>query len=316
MKKSTPWIAWLFLVSSCCSTGPEIEFVESPDRIDVLIAGELFTSYRHGDQLSKPVLHPLRSASGIEVNRGYPLSKKEGESEDHPHHAGLFFTYDKVNSHGFWNNASPPPQIRHEKLEMFPDGQGGDALSVVLNWVPENEGALLEERRRMAFSTAPGEYAIDFHIDLVALREKVVFEDTKEGMLGIRVASWLKEKGGTGRYLSSGGDETEKNVWGKRAAWVRLEGKIDGHTVGIAVFNHPSSVNYPTFWHARGYGLFAANPLGQHAFESSRKVNDPQHFRLELDPGEKAGFRFLVVVYEGEKTKKELDRRFEEYKRR
>ncbi len=146
-----------------------------------------------------------------------------------------------------------------------------------------------------------------------ALDERVVFEDTKEGMFGIRVAHWLKEKGGTGRYLSANGDETEANVWGKRAPWVKLEGQKDGKTAGIAILNHPESVNYPTFWHARGYGLFAANPLGQYVFEKNRKAPDPKPFRLTLKPGEKARFLFRVILYDFSRTREQMEARFKAY---
>jgi len=56
-------------------------------------------------------------------------------------------------------------------------------------------------------------------------------------------------------------------------------------------------VNYPTFWHARGYGLFAANPLGERIFTNGKSYKD-----LQLKKGESVIFRFRIVIDEGAKT--------------
>ena len=135
----------------------------------------------------------------------------------------------------------------------------------------------------------------------------------------MRLEPWLTESQdkkyplGTGRYLSSNGDETEKDSWGKRAQWIRIEGEKDGKAVGIATLNHPTSVNYPTYWHNRGYGCFAANPLGQLTFQKGRKVENPKAFNLTLEPGESTILRFRVIIYDGPRTKEQLDREFAKY---
>ena len=281
---------------------PNVQFVPGDNKIDVMIGENHFTSYRHGGQLTKPILFPLRSPSGIQVNRGYPLIEVEGESKDHPHHTGLFFTYGSVNGRDFWGNTTSPPQIKHIKTTEMTGGKGRGKLSTVMHWIDANGQILLEEKRDMIFQAGKDEYIIDFDIELTAKDTKVVFGDTKEGMFAIRVAHWLKEDGGSGRYLSSEGHKSEKNIWGRRAAWVRLQGRKDGRTIGIVIVNKPNSVNYPTYWHARGYGLFAANPLGQYVFEKTLKKDNPQRFQLTLEAGQTAHFGFRVTIYEGSRT--------------
>lgn len=120
---------------------------------------------------------------------------------------------------------------------------------------------------------------------------------------------------GTGRYFSSNGDETAKNIWGKRARWVALQGIRKRKVIGVAILNHPASINYPTYWHVRNYGLFSANPLGQGDFQrqSKYKKNPVQPFRLTLKQGQKVHFRFLVVVYEGTRTTEQMEKRFREF---
>lgn len=293
---------------------PKVRFVKGTDKIDVMIGGKLFTSYMYGDGLTKPVLYPVKTPSGIKVNRGFPFEEIEGEATDHHHHVGIFFTYDMVNDVGFWNNKTFPPQVKHVKVTARKGGRGKGELSTIMHWTGMSENVLLEEKRTMVFTAGKDQYTIDFSIDLTAQDEKVVFGDTKEGMFAIRTAQWLREKDATGKYLSSNGDKTAKNIWGKRARWVALEGNKDGKEVGIAILNYAPSTNYPTYWHARDYGLFAANPLGQKAFQQKLKVDNPKAFALTLEPGESAHFNFQIVIYDGKRTAEQLDKLFAAFK--
>ena len=313
-----------------------IEFARGDNRIDVTIGGRLFTSYVYESDLHKPVMVPLRSPSGIEVSRRYPLTEIKGGSMDHAHHVGLFFAVDQVNGTNFWNYYRNPggttPQIRHIKAEEMIGGDGEGKLATVTQWIDKHGKFVLKEDRRMVFvANQDDEYAIDFSIDLTAQREKVVFEDIEEGVLAIRVSDYLRESSasvklepgkplpreavaGTGRYFSSNGDETARGVWGKRARWVALQGVRRAKAVGLAVLNHPASINYPTYWHVRDYGLLSANPLGQGDFQRQwpreYRKNKAIPLRLTLEAGEKAHFRFLVIVYEGIRTKEQLEDRF------
>lgn len=319
---------------------PSVELVKGKDKVDVMIRGKLFTSYVYGGGLKKPVLVPVRSASGIEVTRRWPLTKLQGGSMDHLHHVGLFFCVDKVNGTNFWNYYKNPdgrePKIRHVKLDETAGGRGRGVLRTVSHWLDKKGEFVLEENRTMTFIAGrhEDEYAIDFDIDLTAQKQKVVFEDIEEGMLAIRLSDYLREGrksvmlregekppkedvSGTGRYFSSSGEETAKNIWGKRHRWVALQAVKGGKVVGVAMLNHPASINYPTYWHVRDYGLMSANPLGQGDFQRQQprqyRKNKVIPFRLTLEPGQTAHFRFLVIVYEGLRTKEQIDRRFREY---
>lgn len=295
----------LFLVSAFAA-GADIKFVQDTNKIDILIGGNLFTTYRYGSELTKPILYPVKSPSGIVLTRGFPFEIIPGESNDHPHHTGIFFTYDKVNNDGFWNNAASPPQIKHIKTTKMENGQ----LSTISHWVGKSGKTLLEEKRDMVFSAEPNQYAIDFNITLTAQDEKIVFGDTKEGMFAIRVADWLSEEKGTGKYLDSKGNIGEPNIWGKQADWALLEGNKTGQTIGIAIFYHPASSCYPTYWHTRGYGLFSANPLGRLDYLKGRNIENPQPLNFTLQPGQSALFRFRMIIYEGQKSTEQLDRQF------
>ena len=284
--------------------------------MEVTLGGNLITRYWYdARKLTKPVLYPVLSAEGTVMNRSFPFGKVEGESKDHPHHTGIFFTYDRVNGQGFWNNTTFPPQIRHAGFLGMEGGDGSGRLGVIMNWTGKQGEVLLLERRIMTFRAGnrPSEWMVDFDMTLTAQDEAVVFDDTKEGMFAIRTASWLREKKGSGAYLDAEGRKGEREVWGRRSPWVRLEGKHDGKSAGLAILNHPSSVNYPTYWHARGYGLFAANPLGQGVFEKSRGAKDAKPLMLTLRPGESAHFVFRILVYEGDRKPADFQAMSEAY---
>jgi hypothetical protein len=153
---------------------------------------------------------------------------------------------------------------------------------------------------------------IDFTITLKAIDQDITVTDTKEGMFAVRVAQWMIEKQ-TGRYLNANGDTMEAGVWGKRANWVRLQGEKDGKKYGIAILSHPKGVNSPTWWHARGYGLFSVNALGQLDFEKERKAPSPTPFNLTIKSGQKALFRYRVVLYDGDMDKAKIDDLYREF---
>jgi len=332
--KRTIWIfAVLIIAAPVLAEKPKVELVKGDDKVDVMIGGRLFTRYLFGNELPKPVLVPVRTPSGIEVTRRHPLVELEGGTDDHLHHVGIFFTVDGVNGTKFWNNVKPPPQIKHIEITDMAGGDTQGKLAVVSHWVDNKGKVVLKEDRTMLFlpTEHEHEYAIDFQMDLTAVADEVVFEDTEEGVFAIRLPDCLRErrsKGlrpgqplpkesikGTGRYFSSNGDETAKHVWGKRARWVALQGVRQDKVVGVAILNHPESINYPTYWHARNYGLFSANPLGQGDFQrqSKYKKNPVIPLRLTLKPGQKAHFRFLVIIYEGIRTQQQIEERFREF---
>ena len=314
MKKASAYLYLIFaiaLATACKSAKIPVEFVQGDDKIDVLFGGDLFTSYMYSTELTKPILYPIHSPTGIVMNRGFPFVEVEGESKDHPHHTGVFFTVDEVNGNAFWNTATPPPQIVNVEVTEQKGGAGEGTLAAILHWNGVSGKTLLEENRTMVFIPGSEVNIIDFTMTLTA-KEKVVIKDTKEGMFAIRTAHWLRERGGTGKYLSSNGDEGAKNVWAKRAKWVALQGDKDGHQVGIAIFNHPESFNYPTYWHARDYGLFSANPLGQAVFQKARG-EEPTPIDLTLEPGDSRLFKFRMLIYEGHKTQEQLEQLYLQY---
>jgi hypothetical protein len=94
MKRTIFAVSMLLIAPGLIASPPKVEFVKGDNKIDVIIAGQPFTSYLYGSDLTKPLLVPVRTPSGIEVSRRHPLIKIEGGSMDHEHHVGIFFAVD------------------------------------------------------------------------------------------------------------------------------------------------------------------------------------------------------------------------------
>ncbi|CAM4138607.1 Methane oxygenase PmoA [Pedobacter westerhofensis] len=291
-------------------------------KVDVLIGGKLFTTFIYADTLEKPVLYPLTTAGGTIVTRGFPLNPKPDDPTDHPHHIGLWFNFENLNGLDFWNNsyaiaADKKAQygwIRTDKITEIKEGTIG-VLAYHANWTNQAKEVILEENTRFEFSGNGSQRVIDRVTTLSAAKE-AVFTDAKDGMLGLRLAHELQMpttkdekftdgkgivtlvKGGTdkvptGNYRSSEG-KTGDAVWSSRGVWCQVYGKMGADSVGIAIIDHPKNPNYPTFWHARGYGLFAANPLGEKVFTNGASAKN-----LTLKKGESVTFRYRVVISNG-----------------
>lgn len=299
--------------------GVEVVPDQANRRVDITIDGKPFTSYIWPATLKKPVLYPLIDADGVTLTRGYPLEPRPGERVDHPHHAGLWFNYAKVNGFDFWNNSeaikpenSPKMgSIVFDKIVSSKSGRDSGELVTESTWIDGTGKPILTETTRLVFSRGKDGRVIDRIATLRAL-DHVVFADEKDGLLGLRVASWLESPtakdgvfldshgvstkvaaaspGATGLYLTSEGIEGDA-AWSTRGRWCLLTGHTGSHTAAIAILGHPANPGYPTYWHARGYGLFAANPLG-------RSVFDPKQppFNFTLEKGQSATFRYRVIL--------------------
>jgi len=280
----------------------EVRLRTEEQHVDIRVGGTPFTAYIWPGRLTKPVLFPIRTARGTLVTRGFPLEPRPGEREDHPHQVGLWFSYGNVNGVDFWNNseALPPEQaakmgtIRHRGISRAEGGVDRGRLEVVADWVMPDGSTVLEETTGFVFRGADDARSIDRVTTLLVPADgtRVLLADNKEGVLGLRVARALEEDV-NGEYTSSEG-LVGAAVWGTRARWVALAGRVDDEDVVLLILDHPANPGHPTYWHARGYGLFAANPLGQRVFSEGR-----QELNFALDPGESVVFRHRLAVLPG-----------------
>lgn len=300
-------------------------------KVIVQMQGQLFTSYCYERTQEKPVLFPILTHTGRSITRGFPVNPQPGERADHPHHLGLWFNYGDVNGLDFWNNSyavAPEKKMHYGKIihqkilkaqSLSPDSA---LLQVACTWRSETGKTLLEEITTFYFINQGFTRIIIRKTTLTALQEPVLFKDNKEGMLGIRMARALElpddsptqligadgrpgkekmveHKSATGNYLGSTGISGEE-VWGTRGRWMCLSGSIQDEKVSVAILDHPHNIGFPTYWHARGYGLFAANPLGQNVFSKGKET-----LNFKLAPGESTTFMYQIVVQSGQELQSE-----------
>jgi hypothetical protein len=282
------------LAASTCLVG-QVRFAR--DRISVDVDGKPFTTFHYGADNGKPFLAPLRSASGKIVTRHFPMEEVAGESRDHVHHTGLWFSYDDVNGVKFWENDPSYTKPHMGRIVVrsaeFKDGPQAGTLHAVMDWRDPNGTTLLVEDRNMVFHSDPKLRIIDFEITLTAATE-VTLGDTKEGAFAIRLADNFTERKGA-KLVDADGRLTMANIWGKRSNWVDYTAEVEGERLGVAIFDSPLNERHPTYWHARDYGLFALNPFGRNAFDPKQEES-----KWKLPAGGKLTFRWRVVIHPGD----------------
>jgi hypothetical protein len=309
-------------------------------QVDILFKGKLMTAYCYYDSSRKPVLFPVNTVDGITVTRGYPFQIIPGERTDHPHHTGIWLNYESVNGLDFWNNSTAIAvenrvrygTIFHDKIiDKKTDGKTA-SLTVAATWVRPDNKILLNEQTTFNFSIQGNDFIIDRITTLTATDTTVIFKDVKDGMFAIRVArelelpskeksSFVDDKGNvttvppsnaadvSGMYYSSGGLKGD-SVWSSKGTWVMLTGKKQGKDITIGIVDHPKNVGYPAYWHARGYGLFAVNPLGRKIFS-----NGKEELNFSLLPHQSTTFRYRIIIHSGiSLTSDEMNKQAEDFK--
>ncbi len=278
--------------------------------VTVRCDGQLVTRYilKSG---AKPILWPVVGPTGKEMTRGFPMRPARGsEKRDHVHQRSFWFDHGDVNGVSFWAESDGHGQIDH--LEFLTLTGGDQAVIATRNaWRAPNGDVFCEDQRTLVFGADADVRWIDFRVTVTAVQERVVFGDTKEGSFGLRLASSLPvdEEAG-GRIVNSEG-LTNGQAWGKRAAWVDYSGPVDGELVGVAILNHPHSFRYPTYWHVREYGLFAANPFGLREFLGTPDADGA----LELKAGESFSLYYRVILHAGDYQAARIAERFDRYAR-
>jgi len=295
---------------------------DADKKVEVYIDQQLFTAYIYPEPIKKPVLFPLTTASGKTLTRGFPLNPQPWERIDHPHHVGMWLNHGDTDGLDFWNNSDSIPDNRkphygtifHESIEEIKNGDDFGYLEVSAEWERPDGRVILEENTKYYFRGSENVRIIDRITTLTATDLNVLFKDSKEGMMAIRVNRAMELPGentievfdenmvpvevkvndgnkSRGHYLNSEGVEGP-GVWGQRAKWVRLGTDIDGEEAGIIIMDHPENPNHPTHWHAREYGLFSANPFGSQAYTRGK-----ESFNFFLHADESVTLKYRIYIY-------------------
>jgi hypothetical protein len=270
--------------------------VEEKDRnLEIRIKDQLFTRYDTTTGPNKPYFYPLYAPDNRLVVRHYPLEKVAGETADHPHHRGMWFTHGAVNGEDYWSEGGRTAKTVHSKYEDIRSGQVRGYFRAATDWINREGAKVAEDVREVnVYNLAEGRL-MDFTLTLKAVGGPLVLGDTKEGSFGLRLADSMRVAGGDGHIETSTGLK-DGAAWGKRAEWVDYYGTVDGETVGVAILDNPKNLRHPTYWHVRDYGLFAVNPFGLHDFEKGQPGGAGNY---TIPAGGTLTFRYRLLFHKG-----------------
>ena len=301
-------IAALFLIAFA-SASPDVwkavEFKRGADQIDILVGGRPFATYFFGTAAAKPYLFQLRSAQGTVVTRSFPMpGGLPSEEHDEPHQRSMYFAHGDIEGYDFWGEAAFPRWSRHSaatfgrtvfrELDEMRGGLDSGVLKAEFDLVTSQGKRIAAEKQAYSFRGDEHARIIDCEFTIRANQGPVKIGDTKEGTFAIRVVKALAPP--LGHMVSSTGATGEKRIWGKRADWVDYYGNVSGEDVGIAIFDDPGNLRHPTYWHARQYGLLAANPFGLKEFLHDRH----QDGSFVIPAGQSLTFRYRVYIHHGD----------------
>ncbi len=274
--------------------------------LEVYVGDELFTRYIFGDDVPKPCLYPLIGPFGHGVTRAYPQEEVEGDSTDHIHHRSLYSAWGDVNGSDNWGEGKGSGRVSHRYFEALESGPVFGRIVALNDWLSADGSRLMQDRIEYRVYNVPASHRLlDIEVTFYASDGDVRFGDTKEGgILAVRVATPM-EVGHTGKIENGFGGVNEGETWGKRAPWCDYSGTVQDHRVGIAVFDHPSNLRYPTYWHVRNYGLMTANPFGLSFF-----VGNNTDGSYTLPAGGRIRFRYRVLIHAGDAAEGKVGSRY------
>src|SRR5262249_52111713 len=297
----------------------KVQLQRKDKEVDVVVDGRPFTTYFFTTDVAKPYFQPFL-VQGTIVTRDFPIENtippehmKDPSLE--PHQRPMYFGHGNIDGIDFWGEAvfshySDDMVFGRTVFRKLDEVRSGDtgALRAEFELKGPEGRVVADEIQSYAFGGDENSRWIDCEITLVANHgSDLTLGDSKEGTLGIRLAKELNSP--PGHMVNSAGAEGEKAIWGKRADWVDYDGTVSGEKLGVAVFDSPRSFRHPTWWHARGYGLLAANPFGWREF-----YRDPEKDGSWTVPqGKQLKFRYRVFIHHGDYKEAKVAEAYQNY---
>ena len=281
------------------SSSAKCELDSTKGTVAISLNGKPFTELRYTG-FAKPILYPILTAGGLNLVRRWPVEAAgPDEEEDHPHHKGLWFTHGAVNGVDFWKEGPDAGRIVVQGTPATSSKDGTVTVVTSENWLAPGDKKICSSSTTITCGTERTDRWLDYAITITASQGDLTLGDTKEGTMGIRShpALNLKGKVAKGSAINSEG-EANAALWGRPAKWVDYTAPVGGETIGIACFDHPSNLRHPTTWHARDYGLIAANPFGLHDFDKKKNAKGSGDHIIKS--GESLTLRYRWLFHTGD----------------
>jgi hypothetical protein len=314
MKRLLP-LSVVLLLGLPCGALPasEVKLTPLADRVRVEIDGQLFTEYVFGDGATRAYCYPILAPDGRPMTRDFPMKDTPGEDRDHPWPRSFWFAHRLVNGVDFWNegsgDAGRSPQEKGRTVQEGVAETTSGSTGIIRtrdHWIAPDGRLICTDERQVSFhATAAGRF-IDFEVTLHARPDApLLMGDNKDGTMAIRLAQWMtlphkyqkQDLPGSGHIMTSTGVR-DTAAWGQRADWCDYYATHEGTTYGVAIFDHPQNLRHPTWWMARDYGLFGANPFGQHDYEGLK--DQPHIGDYTIPAGGSLTLRYRFYFHLGE----------------
>jgi hypothetical protein len=280
----------------------QVRFAVGTDSVAIRINGKPFSVLHFGKEARKPYLHPLLTASGNAITRGFPVDPLPGDSIDHPNHRGFAIGGEEINGQDFWDNelsdAAPDKgTIAFQKVTDVKEGDERGTLSLLAHWISHEGKLWLIEHCTMTFYSKPADvrmFDVDFELEA---NEPVTFNDQQSAIMGLRLALPF-DTHYDGKLVNAAGGVNEAGVRGRHSPWIDWTAQLNsGEKVGVAVFDHPANLNYPTRWQVRDKGYLMANPFGGKIFEKFDPTASGENAQVTLKRGDKVRLRYRIVIH-------------------
>lgn len=276
----------LFVAGTASAQRPRLTFTPSDDRVVIKVDDKPIASYVYHDKLiPRPYFAHIKSPDGIQVTRNHPPQK--GDRDDHATmHPGIWLAFGDLGGADFWRNKA---QVKHVKFIQPPSSERNMGSFIQQKrYVRPDNSVVCDEEFRFAIRADKKGYFFIFE-SIFSSKKEFSFGDQEEMGLGVRVATPLNEISG-GQLLDSTGRNGAKAIWSNPADWCDYSGVVDGKKVGMTIMCHPT--NFRESWfHARNYGLAAANAFGRAAMKKGEAS------KVIVKPGETLRLRYAVWVH-------------------
>ena len=290
---------------------------DTGDILEAYLGKDPFFTYNY-KKAAKPYLYPVYGPDSQLMVRNFPMKDLKDEEHDHPHQKAFWFTHGAVNGVDYWTEGEQKGRIVHQNFSKIKCSGNTGIIASHNYWIkPDRKTVQLKDERAIRFFGTEQKRYLDFYVRLTAIAADAVLGDTKEGTFGIRLAETMRVKGGLNKGHIINADGLKDNeTWGKKSFWVDYYGPVNDQIMGLAIFDHPQNPRYPTWWHVRDYGLFAANPFGIHDFEPKTATGEKTPVdagKLVLKQDESLVFQYRVILHKGNHEEGAIAEEYKKY---
>lgn len=252
--------------------------------------------YHYGPDVPKPFVFPLVGPAGRRVTRLTHPHDPVG----HGHHLSVWVGHQDVNGTNFWE-WNPDVRIVHQRIEEYTDGPTRASVIASNVWRDAEGKAVLNERRTTALvALENNERYLDTTLEITPASEEVVFGKSPFGLFAVRVAKTMSVHDGGGTLRNADGAVGEKDMFWKHARWIDYTGRVTADEEnGIAFFDHPANLNFPTGWHVRRDGWMGA----------SFTLDGP----YELLEGDRLVLRYRLYVHDSKATPERIENHWKRF---